>query len=930
MPTFIFALPRPARSCRRTCWPCVTPIARRRCGWRGRRKRRVSRPSWTATSCGKPVCERVGWTSRCAPSTTPGPGWRSRNVKSNLLHFFANRKYDGVVKGAMAFVSSLGRDLRFALRQMRQTPIVSGIALLSLALGIGANVAIFTLVNALILKSLPIHEPERLVQLQLTHPNARNHTTSFTNPQWEYLRDHQDIFTGVSAVGYARFNLNATGESRIVPGLYVSGRFLDTLGLTPIIGRGFTADDDRRGSEPIAILSYGFWQREFGGDRAVLGRTVSLDGNAFTIVGVMPPEFFGVRVGTTFDVMVPLANEAIIRGAESSLDRRSSWWLSFFARLAPGQTMAHAEARLRALQPQLREATMPQDWRPQDQVTYLTEPFTVMPAATGISSLRDRYSRPLYVLLGIVGLVLTIACANMANLLLAQSVARRRELAVRLSLGANRRQLIRQLLVESIILSLAGAASGLVIAAWGSRAMVMMLSTRTNFTFIDLSMDWRVFAFTAAVGVATGLLFGVFPAMRGTSVAPADALRDHARGIVSGGGRLNVGHGLVALQVALSFVLVFGSTLFVRTLVSLTTQGMGFESERVLLATVDLRKTGAAPEARLALFQRTRDAVAAIPGVDAAAQSFVTPVSGSRWNLRIRVPGYDGSERDRASLFNGVTPDYFRTLGTPLLTGRDFSFADAAGHPDVAIVNEAFAKKYYAGQNPVGKTFVIEGFGPDRKDRQLEIVGLVADAKYGSLREAPQPTMYGPMAQERSIASSVRMAIKTLGEPWASREAILNAIGGVNKEISVDFRTFEEDLGAAVLQERLIASLSAFFGGLALLLAALGLYGVMSYSVTRRRNEIGIRMALGAEPEKVITLVLRHVALITAAGLIVGVAGAVGTGRFINALLFNLATYDRTMIAVTAITLAVAAAIAGYLPARRAARIDPMAALREE
>jgi predicted permease len=357
---------------------------------------------------------------------------------------------------------------------------------------------------------------------------------------------------------------------------------------------------------------------------------------------------------------------------------------------------------------------------------------------------------------------------------------------------------------------------------------------------------------------------------------------------------------------------------------------MGFESERVLLATVDLRRTGAAPEARLTLFQRTRDAVAAIPGVDAAAQSFVTPVSGSRWNLRIRVPGYDGSERDRASLFNGVTPDYFRALGTPLLAGRDFSFADAAGHPGVAIVNEAFAKKYYAGQNPVGKTFVIEGFGPDRKDRQLEIVGLAADAKYGSLREVPQPTMYAPMAQERSIASSVRMAIKTLGEPWASREAILTAIGGVNKEISVDFRTFEEDLGAAVLQERLIASLSAFFGGLALLLAALGLYGVMSYSVTRRRNEIGIRMALGAEPEKVVTLVLRHVALITIAGLIVGVIAAVSTGRFINSLLFNLATYDRTMIAITTITLAAAAAVAGYLPARRAARIDPMAALREE
>ena len=832
----------------------------------------------------------------------------------------------------MAFVSSLGRDLKFALRQLRQTPIVSGVALLSLALGIGANVAIFTLVNALILKSLPIHEPERLVQIQLTDTNPRNHTTSFTNPQWEYLRDHQDIFTGVAAVGYARFNLNATGESRLVPGLYTSGRFFDTLGLMPVLGRGFTADDDRRGSPPIAIVSYGFWQREFGADRGVLGRTVSLDGHAFTIVGVTPQDFFGVRVGTTFDVMIPLANEAIIRGAESSLDRRSSWWLSMFARLAPGQTPAQAESRLRALQAQLREATMPQDWRPQDQASYIEDPFGVISASTGISSLRDRYSQPLYILLGIVGLVLTIACANMANLLLAQSVARRRELAVRLSLGANRRQLIRQLLVESIMLSLAGAAAGLVIAAWGSRALVAMLSTRTNFTFLDLSMDWRVFGFTAGVGIATGLLFGVFPALRGTSVAPADALRDHSRGIVSGGGRLNIGHALVALQVALSFVLVFGSTLFVRTLVGLTTQGMGFESDRVLIATVDLRRTKVEAPARLPMFQQVRDAVAGVPGVDAAAVTFVTPVGGSTWQLRLMVPGFNAPETERGSLFNAITPDYFRAMRTPLLTGRDFTAADAANRPVVAIVNEAFARKFYAGQNPVGKTFVWERFGTgaERHDRQFEIVGLVADAKYRTLREEPQATFYAPIAQMQTVDSSVRLAIKTAADPWSSRQAILHAIGGVHKDIAVDFRTLEEDLNAAAMQERLIASLSAFFGGLALLLAALGLYGVMSYSVTRRRNEIGIRMVLGAEPDTVVVLVLRHVALITIAGLIAGAIVAVSTGRFINSLLFNLATYDRTMIAITAITLALAAAIAGYLPARRAARIDPMAALRQE
>jgi predicted permease len=332
----------------------------------------------------------------------------------------------------------------------------------------------------------------------------------------------------------------------------------------------------------------------------------------------------------------------------------------------------------------------------------------------------------------------------------------------------------------------------------------------------------------------------------------------------------------------------------------------------------------------LPLFLQARDALAAVPGVDAAAGSFVTPVSGSTWGLNVVVPGFTGPARERNALFNAITPDFFRAMRTPILTGRDFSPADAANRPLVAIVNEAFARKYYAGENAVGKTFVIERWGRDRTDKQYEIVGLVADAKYRTLREAPQPTFYAPLAQMDEIASAVRFSIKTAGAPWSSREAIVHALSGVHKEIAVEFKTLEEDLGAAVMQERLVASLSAFFGGLALLLAALGLYGVMSYSVTRRRNEIGIRMALGAEPDRVVSLVLRHVALITAAGLLVGAIAAVSTGRFINALLFNLATYDRTMIAITTVTLAAAAAIAGYLPARRAARIDPMTALREE
>jgi predicted permease len=629
--------------------------------------------------------------------------------------------------------------------------------------------------------------------------------------------------------------------------------------------------------------------------------------------------------------MVPITTEALIRGVESSLDRRSSWWLSVFGRLAPGQTMAQAETRLRAQQPQLREATMPQDWRPADQATYIRDPLGLTPAATGVSALRERYSRALYILLGIVALVLAIACANMANLLLAQAVARRKELALRLSLGAGRWQLVRQMLVESVMLSAIGALGGLAIAAWGSRALVAMLSSRFTTVTLDLSMDWRVFAFTAGVGVITGLLFGVAPAFRGSALTPIDALRDHSRGVVSGGRRFNLGHALVALQVALSFVLVFGSTLFVRTLVGLTSQGMGFESERVLIATVDLRRTGVAEQGRGPIFLQVRDAVAGVPGIEAAAASFVTPVGQSSWGLRVLVPGVPGGDMGRSSLFNAVTPGYLRTLGTPLLAGRDFTPADALNAPSVMIVNEAFAKKFFDGENPLGRTIAIERWSADRQQDVLaEIVGLVADAKYRSLREEPQATMYAPFAQQHRIGSSVRLAIKTAGPPWAARQAVVAAIDGVHKEIVVSLRTLDEDIGLALQQERLIASLSAFFGGLALLLAALGLYGVMSYSVSRRTNEIGIRIALGAPPQSVVGLVLRNVALITIVGLIVGAAAAVGTGRFINSLLYNLAASDRTMIVITALTLAAAAALAGYLPARRAARIDPMAALREE
>ncbi|MEZ5283957.1 MAG: ABC transporter permease [Vicinamibacterales bacterium] len=764
---------------------------------------------------------------------------------------------------------SLARDLRFALRLLGRTPIVSGVALLSLALGIGANVAIFSLVNALLVRPLPVEDPAQLVQVQFSRDGDRP-TTSLTYPQWEYIRDHQDVLAGVFAAGTARFNLNAGGEMRPAQGIWASSRYFQVLGVRPLLGRGFDEEDDRRGGGPdgpAVVISHGFWQREFGGDAGVLGRTLRLDGHAFTVVGVMPADFFGTNVGRAFDVIVPFGAEPIIRGADSLLDRRSAWWLGVAGRLQPGETAEAAALRFRALVPGLREATMPQDWRPQDQADYLSDRLDLVSAATGTagSPLRQRYGRPLFVLLGIVALVLLIACANMANLLLAQSVARRRELAIRLSLGASRARLVRQLLVESLLLSGAGAVAGLALAAWTSRALVGMLSTRTVPVDVDLSLDWRVFAFTAAVAVVTGLLFGVAPAFWSTRVHPGEALRDQGRGIV-GSTRPGLGHLLVAAQVALSFVLVCGAMLFVRTLVALTSQDVGFDATGVVVATLDVRRTATPPDGRLALFERVREAVAAAPGVDAAALSFVTPVSGSSWNMRIAVPGYSEAGREPSSLVNGVSPGYFRAMGTPLLSGRDFTSADTDEAPDVVIVNEAFARKAFGQDNPVGRTFDLDGYA-QFPTRRLEIVGIAADSAYRSLRDPLPPTMFAPVTQEPRIASDVRMVVRASTSYAATQAATLAAVASIDDDIVVSLKTLEEDLNAAVLQERLVALLSASFGVLALLLAALGpVRRDGAFSVARRTNEIGIRIALGAEPRRVAGLVARQVLLVTAGG----------------------------------------------------------------
>ena len=825
------------------------------------------------------------------------------------------------------------QDFRDAYRALRATPVVTAIAVLSLALGIGANTAIFSILNTLILRTLPVHEPQ---QLAIVDQAGETRRTSWTNPIWEQFRDRPDLFAGSFAWSSTRFNLSQSGQTEMVDGVWASGGYFDVLGVKPLLGRVFTTDDDRRGGGPdgpVAVISYEFWQKRFGGAGDAIGKSLTVERVPFTIVGVTPPDFFGVDVGRTFDVVIPIGTEPLIRGKESSLDRRSNWWLAIFVRIKPEQTLESATMALRGVQPQMREATLPPDYRVENLKRYLTTPWQLNSAATGRSFLRTRYERPLTTIMVVVGLVLLIACANIANLLLARANARRHEISVRLALGASRLRLMRQLLVESVVLSAVGAVVGLLFAHWGSRMLVRQLSTATSNVYLDLALDWRVMAFTSAVAVLTALLFGIAPAFRASGVQPNDALKEQGRGN-STDRRFSLGNLLVIAQVALSLVLVVAAGLFIRTFSSLAGMDLGFERDPVVVVSVNAQRLQLEPAQRAALFERLRLAAETAPGVESAAISAITPVSGSMWNGIFEFPGEPAQdERERIININLVSKNFFKTLGTRLIAGRDFSEADRQGSPLVAVVNEAFAKKYYGGGSPLGKSVRQPGFGRE-PDTTFEIVGLVQDSVYVSLRDPLTPTFYISAAQHREPPSSVAVSVRAGGgSPALLIRPLAEALGNVDRNLALTFRLMGEQVNASLVQERIVAMLSGFFGGLALLLAGMGLYGVTSYAVSRRQTELGIRMALGAAPTGVVRLVLRRVALLVTVGLVVGVGLAIVvikvSATLVEGMLFGIQLKDPLTFAVAAVILAAIGALAGFIPARRASRIDPAVVLRQ-
>jgi putative ABC transport system permease protein len=832
----------------------------------------------------------------------------------------------------LTLVDGAWRDLKYGARLLRVNPGFAAVAILSLALGIGANTAIFQLLDAVRIRTLPVKRADELVEIRIAEPvggrtgQFSGRSPSLTNPLWELIRERQQVFSDAFAWASPGFDLTTGGEARTAQGLWVSGDFFKGLGVPALVGRTLSADDDRRGcTAPPAVLGYGFWQREYGGSGSAIGRTITLDGHPFDIVGVTPASFFGVEVGRSFDVAVPLCAEPFSRGVRTAMDKRDVWFLGAMGRLKPGVTIDQARAQLVAISAPIFQATLPA-YRAEDAAHYLQFKIGAYPAGTGISQLRRRYESPLWLLLATTGLVLLIACANLANLMLARATAREREIAVRLAIGASRNRIVRQLLAESLLIAAIGAASGALLAQWLSRFLVEFLTTDSNRIFVELSLDSRIFAFTTALGVLTCLVFGLVPAIRATGSAPGAAMRAGSRGSTDTRERFGVRRALVVAQVALSLVLVVGAVLFVRSLRNLMTLDAGFRQDGVLVVSMDLRRAGVSDERRTALFADITSRLGALPGVTSAAQAFIVPVSGSGWNNNIVIDGKKYSENVN---FNRVSDGYFRTMGTPLVAGRDFGAEDGRGSENAAIVTELFAQKFFAGQDPIGRVFQVDE-PPDRPRPLNRIVGIVKDTKYTDLREAFTPLVFFAASQEEKPDPFLQVVMRSAAPLTTITSEVTSVVGRTNSNIIVQFQTLPGMVRESLLRERLMATLSGFFGALAALIATIGLYGVMSYTVARRRNEIGIRMALGADRRDVVRMVMREAGVLMIAGVVVGVALAVAAARTASTLLFGLQPSDPTTLAMAAGGLGAVAMLASYLPALRAASLEPTEALREE
>lgn len=828
------------------------------------------------------------------------------------------------------------QDVRYAIRNLRRAPGFTAVTILTLALGIGAATAIFMLADAVGLRPLPVEHPEQLVEVRMADP-TRGRTGTFagrrplfTNALWDELRHRQQALSGVAAWSAYPVNLSTRGDVQFAQGLWVSGDFFHVLGVAPHLGRLLASNDDQPGcGSPGAVLGYAFWQRQYGGDPAIIGKPVMLDGHPFEIIGVTPRQFVGLEVGRTFDVATPICAERILNREQSALNDRSWWWLTVIGRLAPAWSLERTSSHLAAISPGIFQNTVASGLQPDVAQAYSATTLKAFPASTGVSgTVREEYETPLWVLLAVAGVVLIIASTNIATLFLARATAREREIAVRVALGAGRGRLIRQLLIESVLIAAAGASAGMFLAQTLSEGLVGLLrSSGFQFFAVTFNLDpnWRVLIFAAAVTAVTCLLFGLAPAILATGPSTGTLLRATTRTTdarpCTAARRL-----LVIVQVALSFVLVVTALLFVRTLHNLTTADSGFKLDDVGVVVIDYQRARVPPEGRLELQARLLDGVRAVPGVQSVASVRMVPLTGESWTAHVII---DGVQHQKQAYFNRVSPGFFQTMGARFIAGRDFTPADSLSSRRVAIVNESFARGLLGGRNPIGSTFQMPA-SPGAKPPTFEIVGLVKDTKYMSLREPFEASAFFAASQERRPLEYVNVVVRTTSALIAVTRSLAEAVTRVQPEAVVLIQPFQAQIADSVVRERLTAKLSAFFGVVAALIAMLGLYGIVAYGVTQRTREIGIRTALGAQRSAVITLVLRQSTVLTGIGVALGLGAAAVVSQHLEAMLFGLSPLDPTTFIGVSIAFAMVAALAAYVPARRAANVDPLVALRCE
>ena len=829
-------------------------------------------------------------------------------------------------------------NLKVALRTLFKTPFVTAVAVLSLALGIGANAAIFSLFNQMLLRPLPVPEPHRLVNLAGSFPNPGSQSCSmagncdvvFSYPMFRDLEKAQTVFTGIAAHRGFGANLSFRKQTLNARAIFVSGSYFPVLELKPALGRLFGSSDDLGvGASPLAVLAYSYWETRLASDATVIGQPIVINGQPFTIIGVAPKGFEGTTLGERPSVYVPISMRGALEPGFNGFDRRTWYWVYLFARLKPGVPMAQAKRGIDAIyRPIINdvEAKQQQGLSDKTMERFRAKVVGVSDGARGQSSLHEQVRTPLYLLIGITGIVLIIACANIANLLLARAANRSMEMAVRLSLGASRSQLLTQLLTESCVLAVLGGIVSLLVARWTLAGLGAMLPP-DSLGGVKFVVDPTVVAFAAGLSILTGVLFGLFPALHATRADLVTTLRSNSGKHSSTRGAVQFRSSLVTAQIALSMALLIGAGLFVRSLLNVSRVNLGLSIENVVTFSVSPERNGYTREQSRQFFQRAEESLGAIPGVTGVTETMVGLLAGNSWGNDVEVDGWkSGPDIDSNSRFNEVGAGYFKTLGVPVLSGREFTPSDRLGSPKVAIVNEAFAKKFKLGRDAVGKHMAESG----AKINDIEIVGLVKDAKYNNVKDEIPPVYFRPWAQD-STTGFLNFYVRTAMEPRQIMRTIPAVIAQLDPNLPVeDLKTLPRQVQENVYLDRVISTLSASFAALATLLAAIGLYGVLAYTVAQRTREIGVRMALGADAGRVRTMVLRQVGRMTLIGGLVGIVGALALEKTARSLLYGLEGHDPLVVTASAVVLALVALGAGYLPARRASKIHPMQALRYE